>query len=106
MSFLKNLLYFVVPLVIAGYFYLKKKFAYFEENGIPHIKPASLLYGNMSDLGKSMHLVDFLQKLYKEAKEKDVIAGFYTLFSRSIIATDLELVKHILVCRIRSVDRL
>lgn len=96
MSFFDILIYVLVPLVVVGYLFLKKKFSYFDENGIPHIKPV-WPYGNMKGVGKDIHMVDLMHKIYNECKEKDVIAGFYTLFSPSLIITDLELVKEITI---------
>lgn len=96
MSFTSILIYVLLPLFAVGYLFLKKKYAYFEENNIPHIKP-SWAFGNMNGVGSSFHMVDLMMKIYKECKEKDVIAGFYTLFSPSLIITDLELVKQITV---------
>lgn len=96
MSFMDILIYVIAPLVVVGYLFLKKKYAYFEENGIPHLKP-SMVYGNMKGVGKTIFISDLMQEIYDESKEKDVIAGFYTLFSPSLIATDLELIKQITV---------
>lgn len=96
MSFSDFLLYVLLPAAVAGYFYLKKKYSYFDEKNIPHIKP-SLLYGNMVGVGKTVHMVDTMMKIYDECKGKDVLAGFYTLISPSLIVTDLELVKQITV---------
>lgn len=96
MSLVDILLYIVLPLISIGYVFLKKKYAFFEEQGIPHLKP-SMIYGNMDGVGKSRHMVDLVIKLYNETRGKDVIAGFYTLFSPSLVVTDLEIVKHITV---------
>lgn len=96
MSFVDFLLYVVVPLFVAGYLFLKKKYSYFDELGIPHIKPSWIL-GNMGRAGKTVHMVDVMRKIYSECKGGDVIAGFYTMFSPSLIVTDLDLVKQITV---------
>lgn len=96
MSFIEILFYFVLPLITAGYLFLKKKYSYFEENGIPHLKP-SLIMGNMTGVGKKFHMIDVLRQIYEECKEKGVICGFYTLISPSIIINDLELIKLITV---------
>lgn len=69
--------YIILPLGVVGYLFLKKKFSYFEENGIPHIKP-SWIFGNMDGIGRKFHMSDFILRLYQECKGKDVIAGFYT----------------------------
>jgi cytochrome P450 family 6 len=96
MNFIEFLLYFVLPALAAVYLFLKKKYSYFEEQGIPHLKP-SLLFGNIYGVGSKIHLADLTQKIYDQCKGKDVIAGFYTLISPSIFVTDLELIKQITV---------
>jgi cytochrome P450 family 6 len=42
-------------------------------------------------------MADLTRKIYDECKEKDVVAGFYTMISPSFIVTDLELIKQITV---------
>lgn len=96
MNFVDILLYVILPLAVTIYLFLKKKLSYFEELGVPHLKP-SLLMGNIGGLGKTTNMVDLLKSIYEESKEKDVIAGFYTLFQPTLIVTDLELVKQITI---------
>lgn len=81
MLLLNVLLYVFLPLVIAAYWYLKKTYSYFEDRGIPFIKPA-WFYGNMDGVGKTTHLAHVIRKLYNECKGKDVIAGFYSFVSQ------------------------
>lgn len=96
MSFSDILLYVVLPLVVGGYFFLKKKYSFFKEKGIPHLKPSWTL-GNMDGIGKTSHMADLMMKIYNECKGKDVVAGFYTMISPTYIVTDLELAKLITV---------
>lgn len=90
------LLYIVLPLVAVAYLFLKKKYSYFDEKNIPHIKPTWLM-GNMDGVGKTIHIVDLFRNIYNECSGKDVIAGFYSMIAPALIATDLELVKQITV---------
>lgn len=94
MSFVVNILLCIFSVIVAGYLFLKKKFSYFEENGIPHIKPTSWLAGNMKGVGTEFHLSEFFDKLYKEIGTQDVIAGFYGMFMPSYLVTDLELIRY------------
>jgi cytochrome P450 family 6 len=96
MNLVEVLLYIVLPLVAAGYLFLKKKYSYFDEMGIPHIKP-SFIFGNMGGVGKTVHFSEVMNKIYDECKEKDIFAGFYTMISPSLIVTDLETIKLITV---------
>lgn len=95
-NFVDVVLYIILPIITAGYLFLKKKFSFFADRNIPHIKPSWLL-GNMDGVGKTISMMDFMRTLYDECKGKDVIAGFYTMFAPSFIVTDLELVKQITV---------
>ncbi|XP_037045357.1 probable cytochrome P450 6a13 [Bradysia coprophila] len=87
----------LVVVVATVYFFLKRKFSYFERHGIPHIKPESWILGNLNGVGRTIHLNDLLQKVYDNAKGKDVIAGFYALFSPGMVFVDLDLIKRITV---------
>lgn len=86
----------IAALVALVFYFLKKKFSYFEERDIPHLKPKWIL-GNLSGVGSSMHMIDLVRKIYDEFKGKDVIAGMFTLASPSLIVTDIELAKLITV---------
>lgn len=96
MNFLDISIYVTLAVAVAGYWFLKRRYSYFEAKGIPHIKP-SWISGNMDGVGQRFHLADFMVRLYQEYKGKDVIAGFYSFVGESsIIITDLEVTqKHI-----------
>lgn len=57
-----------------------------------------MLLGNLTEIGRSMHMADLLKKVYAEGRRQgDVIAGFYSMISPSLIVTDLDLYKQITV---------
>lgn len=90
-------LFIILPLTAALYLFLKKKYSYFEEKAIPYVKP-SWLFGNMSGVGRNVHVIDVFSSIYNIGKkEGDVIAGAFTMTIPSIVVIDLELVKSILV---------
>ena len=98
MDFVNILLFIILPLLGALYLFLKKKFSYFEEKGIPHIKPSSWFLGNLTGVGKTIHFVEFIKQVYEESKKKgDVIGGFYSMFTPTLIVNDLELIKQITI---------
>ena len=97
MNWTELFIYFFVPAVVAAYMFLKKKFSYFENDGIPHIKATSWILGNLGDVGRKYHFTELLRFAYEECKGKDVIGGFYSMFSPTIIITDLDLVKQIMI---------
>lgn len=90
------LTYIVLPLVVIAFWFLRKTYSYLEELGIPHPKP-SWIMGNLSGVGSSFHMADLIKKMYSEYKGKDVISGFYTLISPTLVVTDFEVVKQITV---------
>ena len=91
------ILYFVLPAAAFIYFYLKKKFSYFENLQIPHTKTVKWPLGNLTGAGKDFHMVDLVNNVYKECKGKDVICGFYNLTRPVFLITDPQLAKIILV---------
>lgn len=88
----------IIALTVAYlYFVLKKKFSYFDEKGIPHLKPESWVFGNVKGVGTTIHLIDVLQKIYDHSKVKDVIAGLYIMSNPTLLIIDLDLIKQITV---------
>jgi cytochrome P450 family 6 len=96
MNFVDFLLYFVVPILVGVYLFLRKKYSFFEEQGIPHLKP-SIIFGHMKGVGSDFHMADLVKKIYDYCKDKDVVGGLYTLTSPSLVLIDLDVIKHILV---------
>lgn len=96
MSFLNILLYIVLPVFGLAYVYVKKKWSYFEDEKIPYIK-ASGVMGSMGEVGRTLHFTEFLRKVYNNGRGKDVIAGYYTMLTPTIMITDVELLKRVLI---------
>lgn len=96
MNFFDFFLLIFLPFSILIYFYLCRKFSYFERLKIPHLKP-KFISGNLEGLGTEFHMFDLILKVYNEFKDKDVICGFYNLTQPVYIVLDPELVKAILV---------
>lgn len=78
------------------YVYFKTSYSFFDNEGVPHLKP-SFPFGNIKGMGSKFHMVDFLNNLYRELKEQSPIVGFYNLAEPVYLVTDLELIKNILV---------
>lgn len=105
MNIAEFFLFLALPVITGVYLFLKKKYSYFEENEIPYVKP-SMIMGNLSGVGTKYHMSEVSNKIYNECKGKDVVAGFYTLFSPSLIVTDLEFLKQVTIKDFNSfVDR-
>ncbi|XP_055696565.1 probable cytochrome P450 6a23 [Lutzomyia longipalpis] len=86
----------VVTLFVAGYLYVKKKFQYWEERGVPYVKP-EFPYGNLKGIGTTKHTTDIFPKIYKQFKGKVLFGGMYYFTEPVAIAVDLELIKNIFI---------
>lgn len=85
-----------VPLVLAFYFWGKKKLNAVQEKGIPCLEPSFPL-GNMKGVGISVSMNERSQEIYEACKKRDKIAGFYSLLWPTIMLTDLDLIKTVLI---------
>lgn len=86
----------LLVVVAAVFFYVKKKYSYFEKHGIPHMKPSFPL-GNLQGLGSKYHMFDVMMNSYNQLKGKGSIGGFYNIFEPTYLVTDIEVLKAITV---------
>lgn len=89
-------LYLVLAAATLIYLFFKKKFSYFKELEIPHIKPTFPM-GNFGGLGTKFHIFDLVLNTYEEIKGKDVICGIYSFVEPIFVVIDPELAKTIMV---------
>lgn len=87
------LILIVISLV---YFWIRKKFSFFEENGFLHEKPV-FPFGNLKGVGTEFHIVHKFKELYDKFKGKAPAFGMYFSISAPVVVTDLEIVKNVLV---------
>lgn len=78
------------------YFWMRKKYSFFEENGFLFEKP-TFPFGNLKGVGKDFHVVYKTEELYNKFKGKAKAFGMYFFTSPVTVVTDLETVKHVLV---------
>lgn len=90
------LVYFVITLIGVAYLFLKMKFSYFANRGIPFDPPTSVM-GNLSGIGTKIQMHDFLKRMYDKYRNSHKICGFYALHIPVLLAIDLDLIKNILV---------
>lgn len=100
------LLYYIIPICGAIlYFYFKNVFNFWRNRGVPQRKQWSPL-GDLWNVGFKYHMNDKIQQMYREFKDKSPIFGFYMLMTPSVIVTDLDLLRQIMVKDFNSfVDR-
>ncbi|XP_055696377.1 cytochrome P450 6A1-like isoform X1 [Lutzomyia longipalpis] len=88
--------YGVVTLVILAYLWIKKKYRFFEERGIPFVTPKFPL-GNLWGVGSKRHTGMFVREMYSKLKGRDVLGGVFFFIRPVVMPLDLDLIKHILV---------
>lgn len=86
----------MVIVITLIYFWIRKRFAYFEDNGFLFVKPVIPL-GNLKGVGKEFHLVYKVLEYYKKFKGKAPAFGMFFSINPVVIITDLEIAKHVLV---------
>ncbi|GAB0087590.1 Cytochrome P450 [Sergentomyia squamirostris] len=86
----------VVTLLVAGYLYVKKKFQYWEEKDVPHLKPKFPM-GNLQGMGTTKHTTQIFTDAYNKLKGKDLFGGIYFFTKPVVIPLDLDFLKNIFV---------
>ncbi|XP_070493896.1 cytochrome P450 6a8-like [Chironomus tepperi] len=86
----------LILLISFIYLFFKNKYSYFEDQGIPHIKPKFPL-GNLQGIGSKFHLSDITRQVYEKFKHEAKIVGFYNFVQPIYLVTDIETVKVITV---------
>lgn len=86
----------IVGVVTVSYLFLRHRFNYWQNRGIPCLKP-SLLLGNLDGVGEKIHNTINLQLVYENFKIGNKVCGFYLLQSPCIVALDLDLIKNIMI---------
>lgn len=78
------------------YFWIRKKFSFFADNGFLSETPV-FPTGNLKGVGKDIHVSQRIKQLYEKFKNKAPVFGMYFSVSKVVVITDLELVKNVLV---------
>ncbi|KNC33646.1 hypothetical protein FF38_08727 [Lucilia cuprina] len=99
----KNVVYLKVEEVILVFclinifiFFLYNRYTYWKRRGVLYETPVPP-FGNFQGFGKTKHISDILDKLYRKFKGKAQFCGVYFLLSRSAVLLDLDLIKNILI---------
>ncbi|KAL7026346.1 hypothetical protein ACKWTF_013878 [Chironomus riparius] len=87
---------FLITLVSLIYLFIKKKFSFFKDQGIPHIKPKFPL-GNLQGIGSKYHLSEITRQVYEKYKNEAKVVGFYNFVQPIYLVTDTETVKVIAI---------
>lgn len=92
--FLSSLLF--VAILTLSLRFLSHKYSYFKNRKIPYLKP-SWIVGNLNGIGTKYQLADKFIYIYEQFKNRDVIVGFFMLFSPVILVIDPKLAQIITV---------
>ncbi len=91
-------LYFLLPILTFAYFFMKRKFSYFERKEIPHVRPAvTNLMGNLSGVGTTVHFFNLIREFYEKFKREDSIFGFYSAWRPCYVLCSEEAVKAVMI---------
>lgn len=92
-----NVLLFLIGLVFVSYVYVRKRFNFWEENGVPYERPRFLL-GNLQLGSPELHIDLQIAELYKKGKHSDApFYGLYFLLRPVIVVTDLDFARTVLI---------
>lgn len=86
----------LVLFAITVYMIFDLKFSYFKDRGILCDKPSWLL-GNLNGIGTKYQIADKFRIIYEKFKGRDVVVGFYMLFSPVLLIIDPKLVQQITI---------
>ena len=86
----------ILCILAALYFFLRRKLSYWEDFGVPTVRP-SLLMGNLNGVGEHIHMSIKIQHMYEKFKFGNKYFGFYFLQDPRLIFIDLELIKNVLI---------
>lgn len=86
----------LVVLISIVYFWIRERLSVLEKHGFQHEKP-SFPAGNMKEVGKTKQIAERVQELYEKYKDLSPAFGMYFFINPSVVITDLEMVKNVLV---------
>ena len=96
MSLLGSVIILFITFVFYIYWHFKKAHKFFDENGIPYLKP-KILVGSLSDvLFKQKPMAVLHLELYRKL-EPYKFAGYFSFHTPFIMVRDPELIKHIMI---------
>jgi cytochrome P450 family 6 len=86
----------VITAISLVYFWIRKKYSFFEDNGFLHEEPV-FPFGNLKGVGKDFHIIDKVKEYYAKFKGKAPLFGMYFFMSSNVVITDLDLIKRVMI---------
>lgn len=78
------------------YLWIKNIFTHWERHGFPYV-PAKFPLGSTADVGRTEHMSAFLKREYDNFKDKTPVFGIFHMLRPTLVLTEPELIKEILV---------
>lgn len=89
---------FFIGLSVIVYCYLRRQQGHLRRAGLPVASNPHLVYGNVKGIAQTEHACKVAQRLYQKFRERGLpLGGFMNFFIPSVLVTDPELVKCVLV---------
>lgn len=92
----QSVLLAVLAIALGAFLFIKKRFHYWSDRGIPSDSPIHIL-GNLKGVGKTHHFADSMDELYFRFKNKSPVCGVFFSLSPAILTLDLDVVKAVMV---------
>ena len=91
-------LYFVLPLCALAYWWIQRRFSFWKDCNVPYPEPTWInLAGNMRGVGTTVSFDERLNEIYLTYKSQTPAVGIYISLGPTLLITDPELAKTILV---------
>lgn len=87
---------FIVTLISISCYLVRRRYCFWSDRGFLQAKP-SFPFGNIKGIGFKKHKSTIMTDLYNEHKNKAPVLGIYFFTSPTILAMDLDIIKHFLV---------
>nr|ARO50428.1 cytochrome P450 [Chironomus tentans] len=90
------ILYLIGVIILLIYFYFRKVFSFWKDHGFPYIK-GSLPMGSVGSVRTKEAMCEFMRREYDNFKNKAPAFGIYFMTRPSLVITDPDLVKEVLI---------
>ncbi|KAJ6632804.1 putative cytochrome P450 6a14, partial [Pseudolycoriella hygida] len=93
---LYNIIFLVSACIGLAFYFLRQRYSFWKRFNVPYIEP-TFPFGNIRNLGKTIHAAKLFEKYYNELKGSGQFGGLYFFISPTVLATNLDFVKNVLI---------
>lgn len=90
------MLIYLAAILFLFYIWIKNFFTYWEKLGFPYV-PGKFPLGSTTNVGRTEHMSQFLKREYNNFKNITPAFGIYHMLRPTLVLTDPELIKEVLV---------